>query len=185
MPSPPTLAARPAARTAVAAALMSAAAAAIHAAVAGLHFREYAPFGLLFGATALAQAAWAALMLTVPSRRLLAAGAAGNGAIVCAWALSRTLGLPVGPGRWTAEPAAALDVAASTLELAIVAAAVALLAAGRPLAPRGSRELRYLTAVATAAAVAITGAALAHGGAAHPHPPGQTDHDHVHSGPHD
>ena len=53
--------ARRAARVAVAATLMSAAAAAIHAAVAAPHFREYAPFGLLFGATALAQATWAML----------------------------------------------------------------------------------------------------------------------------
>ncbi len=180
---PPALGPRPAARLAVAAALMSAAAAAIHAAVAAPHFREYAPFGLLFGATALAQAAWAALMITVPSARLLAAGAAGNAAIVGAWALSRTVGPPVGPGRWTPEPAAALDVAASTLELGIVAAAVALLVAGRPFAPRGSRELRCLTAVATAAAVAITGAALAHGGGAHHHPPGHAGHDHDHSAP--
>ena len=180
----PPLDARPAARIAGTAALMSAAAAAIHIAVAGPHFREYAPFGLLFGATALAQAAWAALMIAVPSGRLLAAGAAGNTAIVGAWALSRTVGLPVGPGRWTPEPAAALDVAASMLELGVVAAAVALLAAGRPLAPRGSRELRYLAAVATAAVVAITGAALAQGGTDHHHPPGPAGHDHVHRAPH-
>jgi hypothetical protein len=167
----------------VAAALMSAAAAAIHAAVAAPHFREYVPFGLLFGATALAQAAWAMLMIAAPSARLLAAGAAGNAAIVGAWALSRTVGLPVGPGRWTPEPAAALDVAASTLELGVVAAAIAFLAAGRPLAPPGSRELRYLGAAATAAAVAITGAAIAHGAAGHHHPPDQADHGHVHGAP--
>jgi hypothetical protein len=178
--------ARRVARVAVAAALMSAAAAAIHAAVAAPHFREYAPFGLLFAATAFAQAAWAMLMIAAPSARLLAAGAAGNAAIVGAWALSRTVGLPVGPGRWTPEPAAALDVAASTLELGVVAAAIALLAAGRPLAPPGSRELRYLAAAAgTAAVVAIGGAALAHGGGVgHHHPPGQADHGHVHGAPH-
>ena len=181
---PAALDTRRTARVAVAVALMSAAAAAIHAAVAAPHFREYAPFGLLFGATALAQAAWAILMITAPSARLLAAGAAGNAAIVGAWALSRTLGLPVGPGRWTPEPAAALDVAASTLELGVVAVAIALLAAGRPLVPLGSRELRYLAAAATAAVAAITGAALAQGGSGHHHPPGQADHGHVHSAPH-
>ena len=181
---PAALDTRRTARVAVAAALMSAAAAAIHAAAAAPHFREYAPFGLLFGATALAQAAWAILMITAPSARLLAAGAAGNAAIVGAWALSRTVGRPVGPGRWTPEPAAALDVAASTLELGVVAVAIALLAAGRPLVPLGSRELRYLAAAATAAVAAITGAALAQGGSGHHHPPGQIEHGHVHSAPH-
>ena len=171
------------ARVAVAAALMSAAAAAIHLAVVAPHLREYAPFGLLFGATALAQASWAMAMITAPSTRLLVAGAAGNAAIVGAWVLSRTVGLPVGPGRWTPEPAAALDVAAATLELGIVTAAIALLAAGRSLAPPGSRELRYLAAAAVAAVVAITGAALAQGGTGHHHPPGQADHDHLHSAP--
>ena len=175
---------RRAARVAVAAALMSAAAAAIHAAVAAPHFREYAPFGLLFGATALAQAAWAMLMIAAPSARLLAAGAAGNAAIIGSWALSRTVGLPVGPGRWTPEPAATLDVAASTLELGVVAGAIALLAAGRPLAPPRSRELRCLAAAATAAAVAIAGAALVQGGTGHHHPPRQADHGHVHGAGH-
>jgi len=172
------------ARVAVAAALMSAAAAAVHAAVAAPHFREYAPFGLLFGATALAQAAWAMLMIAAPSARLLAAGAAGNAAVVAAWVLSRTVGLPVGPGRWTPEPATSLDVAASTLELGAVATSIALLAAGRPLATPGSRELRYLAAASTAAVVAITGAAIAQGGAGQHHPPAQADHGHVHGAPH-
>ena len=176
--------ARRATQVAVAAALMSAAAAAIHGAVTVAHFREYVPFGLLFGATALAQAAWAALVITAPAARLLAAGAAGNAAIVAAWALSRAVGLPVGPGRWTPEPAAAFDLAASTLELGVVAAAIALLAARPVTPPPGSRELRYLAAVATTAVVAITGAALSQGGTAHQHQPGHGDHGHVHSAPH-
>src|ERR687897_3168727 len=98
--------ARRATQVAVAAALMSAAAAAIHGAVTVAHFREYVPFGLLFGATALAQAAWAALVITAPAARLLVAGAAGNAPLVAAWAPSPAGGLPVGPRRWTPEPAA-------------------------------------------------------------------------------
>src|SRR5215207_8724534 len=101
---PPALDARPAGRVAVAAVLMSAAAAAIHAAVTLPHFGEYAPFGLRFGATALAQAAWAALMIS------LGTAAGGRGGLQhrhrrCV-GLSRTVGLPSGPaaGRLSRRP---------------------------------------------------------------------------------
>src|SRR3712207_6118876 len=92
----------------VATAFLAAVAAAIHAAVAAPHFEEYVPFGVLFLVTALAQAAWAVLVLVAPSAPVLAAGVAGNVGVVAAWALSRTTGLPFGREPWVAEPIAAL-----------------------------------------------------------------------------
>jgi hypothetical protein len=83
---------------ALAAALLSAGAAAIHASAAGPHLAEHLLVGALFVVTALAQAAWAALLLTAPSWPLLAAGVVGNLGVMAAWALSRTIGLSFLPG---------------------------------------------------------------------------------------
>ena len=66
-------------------------------------------------------------MLVSPSRRLLAAGAAGNAGVIAGWALSRTAGLPVGPEPWTPEPATLLDGAATAFELGVVAGSLILL----------------------------------------------------------
>ena len=70
-------------------------------------------------------------------RRLLAAGAALNGAIVGVWLLSRLVGLPVGPERWQPEAIGAKDLLASYAEIAIVLLVVPLLRRdGRRLPPR-------------------------------------------------
>jgi hypothetical protein len=157
---------------AVAAALFSAGAAAIHASAAGPHFAHWVPFGALFVLTALAQAAWAALVLTAPSARLLAAGAIGNAGVVAVWAASRTVGLPVGPDAWTPEPVAALDLAATSFEIVVVAASVLLLAAGGPyLAVSGRAATRFATAgaVAIAALISAVYAGTPSGGHQHQH----------------
>ena len=166
------------AELAVAAALLSAGAAAIHAAVAGPHLDEYAPFGALFVASALAQALWAALVLSMPSKRLLAAGIAGNGAIIIVWTLSRTSGLPLGPDPWTAEPVAAVDVAATAFELGILAASALLLAPRRAIARAAGHRVTRVAAIGAMAVAGLTGAAIAatpEGGAGH-HQSGVSDH---------
>jgi hypothetical protein len=145
----------------IAAALLSAGAAAIHASVAGPHFEEYLFFGLLFVATAVAQAGWAALMLAAPSRRLLAAGVAGNAGVVGAWALSRTVGSPGGAEPWTAEPVAPLDLAATSFELGIVVGGLLLLATPAGSATASSHGLRRFAAIGAAVVIGITCAALA------------------------
>ena len=143
----------------VTAALLSIGAAVIHAAVAGPHFDEYAPFGLLFLASALGQTIWAVLLLAAPSARLLVAGAAGNLGILATWALSRTSGLPLGPQPGTPEPIGALDIAASAFELGLVVAALLLIVARGPLAMPG-RQVKHFAAIAAAILVAVTGAAF-------------------------
>jgi hypothetical protein len=65
---------RPRNELSIAAALLSAGAAAIHASVAVPHFDESALYGLLFVATVLFQAGWAAVVLAAPPVRLLGAG---------------------------------------------------------------------------------------------------------------
>jgi hypothetical protein len=167
---------------ALTAALLSAGAAVIHASVARPHFEESVLLGLLFVASALAQAAWSPLVLAAPSRRVLAAGIFGNTAIVVAWALSRTSGLPFGHEPWMPEPVGALDVAATAFELGIVAAsAVLLAAAGAPRRP----EVRRFAAVAAALVTGLTGTAFA----ATPNGAGDHRHEgavpHTHATPHD
>jgi hypothetical protein len=111
----PTL---PRGRIGVAAA--SAAAGLVHAVVCPEHFREAASFGLFFAAAAGAQVAWAVLVLRRPSRALWWAGAAGNASVVALWAVTRTVGLPVGPDRGAAEAVGRADVLACVLELVVV-----------------------------------------------------------------
>jgi hypothetical protein len=118
---------RPRNELSIAAALLSAGAAAIHASVAVPHFDESALYGLLFVATVLFQAGWAALVLAAPSVRLLGAGVVVNAGVIGAWAVSRTFGLPYGPEPWTAEPVGPLDLAATSFELGIVVCGLLLL----------------------------------------------------------
>jgi hypothetical protein len=146
---------------AVAAALLSAGAAAIHASAAGPHFAEHLLIGALFVVTALAQAAWAALALTAPSGRLLAAGAVGNVGVVAAWAMSRTVGLPFGPEAWVPEPVAALDLAATSFEIVVVAACILVLGAGGPYAAVGGVAAKRFATVGAIAIAALTSAAYA------------------------
>jgi hypothetical protein len=111
---------RPSAPTATLAAA-SAAASAIHVAVCPAHFHEATAFGLFFILAATLQAAWAVLILRQPSRALLTLGAVGNLAAVAVWAMSRTVGVPIGPTAWRPEAVTATDSLATALELAIIA----------------------------------------------------------------
>jgi hypothetical protein len=164
----------------VAAALLSAGAAAIHASVAGPHFAEHFVLGALFVVTATAQAAWAALVLTAPSARLLAAGVAGNVGVVAAWALSRTVGFPLGPEPWAPEPVGALDLAATSFEAVVVATCVLLLAAGGPyraVSGRAAKRFATVGAVAVAALTSLAYAGTPGGAAGHHHGDDPAQHE--------
>jgi hypothetical protein len=104
----------------VALAALSAGGAAIHVAVAPDHFHEYALFGVFFLAASAAQAAWAIAVLVRPNRPLLVAAVIGNAGLIMLWALSRTVGLPVGPELWRPEGITAADALATQLEVVLV-----------------------------------------------------------------
>ena len=168
-----------AAELTVTAALCSVGAAAIHAAVAAPHFEVSALLGVLFVVAALGQALWAARFLVRPSARLVVAGLAGNLAILAGWVLSRTSGLPVGPDAWHPEPVAALDAAASALELVVVWACLVLARRGAYRAPQG--VTRFAVVVATALAGVIGAAFFAPPSEGHHHPPASpAEHQHEH-----
>ena len=112
-------------------AALSMGAAAIHFAVMEEHFAEYVAIGVSFSVVAWLQALWAVGVIVLPSSRLLVAGLVGNALVVLVWLVSRTTGLPIGPEAGAPEPAASVDVLATTLELAIVAGTGMLLLRGR------------------------------------------------------
>ncbi|HWW52640.1 MAG TPA: hypothetical protein VNY84_02635, partial [Acidimicrobiales bacterium] len=99
-------------------ALASLGASVIHAAVCPAHFREATAFGVFFVVASALQAAWALLVLRRAGRTLLMVGFVGNIAVVGLWAVSRTVGIPVGPDVWHPEAITGADSLATTLELA-------------------------------------------------------------------
>lgn len=99
---------------------LSAGAGTIHLSVAAGHLHEYVLFGAFFIALGIAQLGWAALIaLLGPSRRLLIPATA-NAAVVVLWAVSRTVGLPLGPSPGVPEAVGFPDVTASLFEGVLV-----------------------------------------------------------------
>jgi hypothetical protein len=97
----------------------SVAAAGAHAAVFPHHLEEAWFVGLFFLVVTLAQAAWACLVtLDATDNRVLVAGIAGSAGLIALWAVSRTLGLPLGLGR---EPVGGWDIACAVWELVVIA----------------------------------------------------------------
>jgi hypothetical protein len=95
-------------------------AAIIHAVVVPEHWHEYRPYAVCFAVLAAAQAGWSIAVFRDPTPRLLRAGAVLCAGVVAVWAVSRTVGMPVGPEAGSPEPVGAVDVAATFAELAIV-----------------------------------------------------------------
>lgn len=100
----------------------------IHFAHSGEHFDVGWIHGTFFAVVAWLQLSWAVGVMVRPSRRLLAAGALGNAAVIAVWIMSRVWGVPVGPGAWDPEPIALADGLATGLEVGIVAISLAVLA---------------------------------------------------------
>jgi hypothetical protein len=113
---------------------LSVGAALIHALVTLPHFGQDPLYGAFFAGCTVGQLAWAAVVLRRPSRLVLATGAAANLAVVALWAVTRTVGIPVGVAAGTRERVGPLDVACGLVELGIVACCAALLA-GRSAVP--------------------------------------------------
>jgi hypothetical protein len=107
-------------------ALASLAAGAIHAVVVPEHLEESLLFGAFFVATAIFQIAWAAMLRDGREwdRRFLTVGVVANAALIVLWAVSRTVGVPVGPEPWMPEPKGVPDVTATVLELILIAVAL-------------------------------------------------------------
>ena len=140
-------------------ALASAGAATIHFAVIAQHLEEYWLFGSFFIAVAIAQLAWAMLVLVRPSPAVYLVGVVGNAAVAAAWVVSRTTGLPLGPAPGEPEPVGMADSVATAFEVLIAAGALLLLL---PMTSRRRALARFTTAtaVATLAALGLTALSL-------------------------
>ena len=129
------------------------------------HFREWWAYGAFFLLVALAQSLFGVALLRWPQRPLFLAGIAGNLSIVSLYIVTRTAGVPFfGPHAWHPEAVGALDLAATTAEVSLVVALVALakgLAAPRAInlwRPRAATSFAgAFTAVAVLAGPAAFG----------------------------
>ena len=92
----------------------------IHVQATAWHVHEYAPFAALFVLLAASQFAWGIAVYRRPEPRFLRAGIALSLGVVAIWVASRTVGLPVGPERWSPEPVSAAD-AICTADEAVLA----------------------------------------------------------------
>jgi peptidoglycan/LPS O-acetylase OafA/YrhL len=147
--------ARPRSPLVVGVALASVGGSVTHAAVGPKHFNEATMFGVFFLVASALQAAWALLVIRRADRQLLAIGAAGNAAVLVLWAVTRTVGLPIGPEIWHPEAVFAPDLAASLLEVAVIVGALWLLlhqahASRRPGRPSGGPKPELAAALALA-----------------------------------
>jgi hypothetical protein len=145
-------------------AVLSGGAGAIHLAMVPSHWGESVAEGLSFAVVGWLQLAFAVAVWSRPSRLLLRLGILLNGAVVGAWVVSRTIGLPYGAHAGEAEDAGFVDVTTVAFELVLVACAAALLVRprlGRRLAGRGFA----VAAGAALGVLALTTATLASPGA--------------------
>ena len=138
-------------------AVAAAGAAAIHFAVIDQHLAEYWLFGVFFVVVALAQLGWVVAVVSNPTRMVYVVGALGNALIAVTWVISRTTGLPFGPGAGEPEPVGIADVVSTAFELVIVIGAVVLL---RGFVVPSSRDTRIVQPLVAIAATTITALAL-------------------------
>jgi hypothetical protein len=134
-------------------ALLSVGAAVIHFVVVPGHWDEYWGQGLFFIVAAIAQLLWAIWVVVAPSRLLYLAGAAGNAAIVALWVVTRTYGVPAGPGAGEREAVEFADTLATVFEVLLVVGALALArtAPARPIRwPAGALVASALVALVVA-----------------------------------
>jgi hypothetical protein len=105
----------------VLAAIFSIGAAAVHVAVCPEHYQEHLLYGVFFTIAASAQLGWAALLLASGRRWLLEVGALANTAMLALWLVSRTTGLPFGPGAGEVETVGRFDIIATSCEVGLIA----------------------------------------------------------------
>lgn len=100
----------------------------IHLAVVPEHAREWPAAAVFFGVLTAVELVLAVGVLTRTDQRLLFAGAAISVMSAVLWAVSRTVGLPIGPEAFRPEIVGPPDLVATTLEVFAAAIFARLLA---------------------------------------------------------
>lgn len=139
----------------------SGAAGVIHSAAVGEHWRTYRMAGIFFVLIGAFEVLWAALVAGRPTRALYQVGAAMNAATIALWALSRTIGLPIGPSPGVPQSVGRPDVIATVFEELVVIGLIVLASARWEPGPLARRTYRAGLALMTAVAVPATIWALA------------------------
>ncbi len=148
---------------------LSLAAALIHLIAMPEHFEEWWGYGAFFLVTAVFQAAYGAVLLRRLRPWLLYLGIAVNLGVIALWLVTRTASVPFfGPHAGEVEDVGALDVAATSVELALVFVLLAGLWLSQPrttlLAGASRSEARQgertLVPILVLAVVALLGLAL-------------------------
>jgi hypothetical protein len=124
------------------------------------HLGESAVEGGGFVAAAWLQLGLALAVLLRPSRRVLVAAMAVNGALIVAWAVSRTAGLPFGARSGHAESVSIVDGVCVGLEATAVVLAGLLVTGRLPARPTARPAARRLAVVGAVGAVAFATAAI-------------------------
>lgn len=100
----------------------------LHLLVMPEHFDEWLGYGLFFLVVALAQLLYAVLLLRRPSSRtVLTSGIVGNALVIGLWAVTRTIGIPLGPEAGEVETIGMVDTVAKVAELALIGCLLVLL----------------------------------------------------------
>ena len=137
---------------------LSAVAGLIHVKAMADHAGQYWLFGVLFGLVAGAQIALAlALWRTPVSDRVLVASAVVTVGVVAVWVVSRTVGLPIGPGSGKPEQLGVADAFSSLIELVFVAVVCRIV---RPDGRVGSRLAWVTGGQAVRVGIALCSAGL-------------------------
>lgn len=118
------------------AAMLTLGAAAIHFSVAPDHLEEFPPFGILFLVIGVLQLALVALLVMLPGRRVFATAMAVAVACLFVWAVSRTVGLPVGPNPGQPEALSLADALTSAFEVLSLLLFILLLRSSPPRSKR-------------------------------------------------
>jgi hypothetical protein len=138
----------------------------IHLAVVREHLDHWVVHGVFFALLGTVQLGWGVAALArdrVPVPRLVVAGTLG---VVALWALTRTAGLPIGPGAGIPEPVGRADLLAMLLHAVVIGAvlvAVRMSATQPYLSGRSAPAGRTLGALGAGALLmaAVTTPALA------------------------
>ncbi len=111
----------------------------IHMLALPLYFEQWLGYGVFFFSVAVIQVVYSMLLaVNPPNRILLWAGIVGNACIIALWAVTRTVGIPLGPMAGEVLPVGLLDGLAQILEVTQIVHLAVLLRqfdrlGGRPL----------------------------------------------------
>ena len=106
---------------------LAAAAAVIHFVMVPSHMDEFSVEGVAFAVAGWLQLLVAFYLWTQPSRAILGFTILSNLGFMAVWAVSRTVGLPVGPHSGIAEEVSVVDLTCVALEAGLILMAIALL----------------------------------------------------------